>query len=137
MRLSTSEVETAEVRGGTVRITEETETRIAPWLQAQYIFDAVSSRYLKPGVFVGVGLGSNGSSFDTFGAGVMVSMKRTPWSDKVDKNALNIGIGWYTTKYRTLAEDTPAGQPLPAGVESVQYNRRNQSGVMLNISFSI
>lgn len=137
MRLSTPEVETAEVRSGKIRITEQTETRISPWLQAHYIFDAVPTDYLKPGVFVGVGLGSNGSSFDTFGAGVMLSMKRAPWSNKADKNALNIGIGWYTTKYRVLANDTPDGGTLPTGVESVQYLRQNQSGVMLNISFSI
>lgn len=138
MPLKRPEVETAEVRGGIVRVTEETRTRVIPWLQAQYIFSSPTwNKSVRPGLFVGVGLGANGSSFDSAGLGFMFALKRTPWTNSNDTSSLNIGIGYFTTKYRTLAPDTPEGAPLPTGVESVQYIRRNQEGVMLNISFSI
>jgi hypothetical protein len=136
--LKRPEVETAEVRGGLVRVTDETRTRVVPWLQAQYIFPSPTwNKSVRPGLFVGVGLGANGSSFDTAALGVLFALKRTPWSNTTDTSSLNIGFGYFTTKYRALAADTPEGSALPTGVESIQYIRRNQEGLMLNISFSI
>lgn len=138
MPLKHPEVETAEIRGGLVRVNDETRTRVVPWLQAQYIFPSPTwNKSVRPGLFVGVGLGANGSSFDTAGLGFLFALKRTPWSNTTDTSSLNIGFGYFTTKYRTLAKDTPEGSALPTGVESIQYIRRNQDGVMLNISFSI
>jgi hypothetical protein len=142
-------IEDAEVRGGVVRITDQADKRVTPWLQTQYILDGwwddpqgehwyePHTSHVKPGVFLGVGLGQNGSSLDTFGVGFMFAMKRTPWSDKTDKNSLNIGLGWYTTKVNHLPNDAQEGDTLPAGVESVPTLTESESGWMINMSFSI
>jgi hypothetical protein len=136
IRLRKPQIDTAEVRGGVVRIVDETKTRITPWLQAQYVYDKWGGPYLSPGMFVGLGLGSSGTTFDTFGIGVLLAQKRTRNTDKTDTRALNVGLGVYTTKYKTLSDEAEEGQPLPAGVESVNYRTKSQSGLVLTVSFS-
>ncbi|MCG7900716.1 MAG: hypothetical protein JAY85_19930 [Candidatus Thiodiazotropha weberae] len=132
-------IESAEVRNGVVRVTDKIDNRVTPWLQAQYIFDGTISNwnYVKPGIFLGVGFGPEGNSLDTFGVGGMLSMKRTKWSDKEDTRSLNIGLGLYTTKVKRLPKDAQEGMALPEGVESVPFIKENETGLMLNISFSI
>jgi hypothetical protein len=137
IHLRDKQVNTAEVRGGIVRVVDDTDNLITPWLQVHHIFKGFRSESFKPGIFFGVGIGPSGNSFNTFGSGLVLSFKRTPWSDRENTGALNVGVGYFTTQYKTLADDTPEGQPLPPGVESPAYRTRNTSGWMLNLSFSI
>lgn len=139
LNYSSPYVKQAEVLGGNVRITDTVDQRITPWLQAQYIFDGwwPGSSHIKPGIFVGVGLGSESNFLETFGIGGMISMKRTSWGDKVNTGALNIGLGVYTSKVQKLADGIEEGQPLPTGVESIRFKTESDVGIMLNLSFSI
>lgn len=139
MHFKDPHIEEAVVRSGIVQISQTVNERVTPWLQTQYIFDGVweNNRYVKPGIYLGVGIGAEGNALDTFGIGGMLSMKRTPWKEKNDTRALNIGFGFYTTKVKHLAKDAIEGQPLPAGVESVPLLTETDKGMMLSIGFSI
>lgn len=134
---------------GQTHVDRDKSNIVMPWLETHYIWDSawynckegefgLCTSHTKPGFFVGVGLNPTSSALDTFGIGLLLSSKRTAWSKKGnDNDAVNVGIGWYTTQITVLAKDTPEGKNLPQGYSSPATHDKTITGPMLNISFSI
>lgn len=137
-------IETATLTNNkTVVVTSQTNTRVSPWLEAHYTFDkyclaswvrsgVVCSKegYVYPGFFVGLGQGANGDFGSTFGAGVQLVFRRTAMHE-----SLNLGLGYFRTKYRSLADGIEANKPLPDSFATIEYKDHNTGGVMFNLSF--
>jgi hypothetical protein len=130
------QVDTAVLRGGTVVITKERNHEVSAWLQANYVFDGLhwwntKIRSTYPGIFAGLGAGPDSGFGNTFGIGGMLVFKRI-----VSKTSLNLGVGYYRTQIKTLADGIVAGQPLPAQFgNSIEYKDNSTGGLMLNMSF--
>jgi hypothetical protein len=137
--LPRSNIESAEVVGGNVIVTREQRHRVTPWLQANYFWDGWAARkgftHTAPGIFVGVGGGANGDFLNTVAIGGMLGFKRKRLGDPTDKASLNLGVGYYWSTIRRLANGIEEGMPLPDGVESPLLVDRTVNGPMLNVSF--
>ena len=131
-------VETAEFVGENriVVVTESKKHSVTPWLQANYVWDAAYDRGLwfakstAPGIFAGVGMGPDGSFLDTFGVGGQIAFRR------IAKNkSLNLGVGYYFTTKRELADGIIDGEKLPADFDQIKIVKKSATGLMLNLSF--
>ena len=139
--LNRPQIDTAVISGGNVVVTKQRSHRVGTWLQANYIWDGAkvpvfgSRGYTAPGIFVGLGSGANGEFLDTFGGGFMIALKRTRKSDTSNKQSLNLGVGYYFSTIKRLADGIIENKPLPMGFESIQYKESSASGFMANLSF--
>lgn len=132
-----------------VVVTKEVRHRVSLWAQAHYTLTnwcwwnkKIARKDLNlekgkcptvpsivPGIFFGLGQGANGDFGSTFGGGLMlVLVKPRPGT------SLNLGVGYYRTLTRRLADGIEAGKPLPEGFNDVQFKERSVGGLMLNFS---
>jgi len=131
-------VETAEFTGSDRRVvvTDDRTHSVTPWLQANYVWDAAYdrgywfSKTTMPGIFAGVGMGPDGSFLDTFGVGAQLSFKRL-----APGKSLNLGVGYYFSSKKELADGIVEGQALPTDYDQIKYRRRSAEGLLINLSF--
>ena len=121
-----------------VHITNEQKHKASLWFETHYTFDnpSVSSKYIAPGLFIGVKPFGEGNQnfFDGFALGGLISLKRTPIGDK-QTNSVNIGIGkvWHRTK--NFASGIKDGEQLSSSYANIKYINSDETSWMLMMSF--
>jgi hypothetical protein len=130
-------VDTAEIVGADrkVIVTRQRKHQVSPWLQANYVWDAMGSETISPGIFVGLGMGADNSFLDTFGGGFQLSFKRRQKSNSAKRESINVGIGYYVSTIQELANGIEDGKPLPADYDQIKFQNRSINGFMLSLSF--
>lgn len=151
-------VKQASIVNGTVRVTDEDDTLVAPMLESHYLFTpdvclfGMGKNTVKDGKYTennpqglnpgNWGIGpmvvaqlSSDQLFDAVGLGLVFAMKRTDSKD--DKvNGFNLGAGYVLDlDAQKLGAGFTDGAAAPAGAKEVSYLKSNEGGFFVSFSW--
>lgn len=96
-------------------------------------------KVVKPGVFFGVNLDSNGKLVDAMSLGVQLTfMEEVIATNNGSDRGIRsygpswvVGVGWTNHSIRTLAGGIEKGSPLPSHFDDIEYRKGRENGIIV------
>lgn len=130
-------VNTAQLEGNVVRVTDGTKGDLGVWAESHVFFTGFGPKRdndikheFGVGLFGALQVANSGGTVNAGAAGLMLGAYAG------QDQALNLSAGWSITKVKTLGDGLSEGSPLPTGVTSVYTKTALSSAPMVMLSYS-